>query len=160
MQARSDGTYPDFVLENNRGWHWKRPTLYMGLQIGGVRLGERSAQEADEASDGLMVMGIQLDSRVIAQDSAVHVSVDENRWLPTRVVGPNNRTLDTSVRWASEDPSIARILDNASVMGVSAGSTFINVTARGVSRRFKVIVDAKDGESSEKPAEPTTSEQP
>lgn len=155
-EPRNDA-YPDFILENARGWHWKRPTLYMGIQIGGVRVSERSAQEADEAGSSAVIR-IELDSAVVGSDSVVRLEVNENIPLKTRVVGTNDRTLNVPVRWSTEDASVARILENNSVLGVKADTTYLSASVGGIAKRYKVIVTEKEDEA--EPAEPETETKP
>lgn len=141
MERPADDAFPDFVLENNRAWHYKRPTLYMGLEIAGGRISERDAEIAAEASSRTAAVSLEV-------EAAVTVKVNGLHQLKPRVLDKEKESVPARVTYGSSDLAVASVTPDGIIRGIKDGDTTITVNAAGLTRQVAVKVKAADGAGS------------
>jgi hypothetical protein len=135
MERPANNAFPDFVLENNRAWHYKRPTLYMGIEIAGGRISERDAELAAEAENRSAAMSIEI-------AGSLTVEVDKIDQLAPRVLDKDKETVSARITYGSSDPSVVTVTSEGIVRGVKPGTATITVNAAGLTRQVTVVVKA------------------
>jgi hypothetical protein len=74
-------------------------------------------------------------------DSLVFHTIARSQQLEPRVLDMDNHTVETSVAFVIADPGVATAASDGTVIPLSAGRTTVTVSAGGVSRAVRVIVD-------------------
>lgn len=134
------GAYPDFVVRNTRGWSPRKMTFYMGVQIAGLRVGERTAQEAAELAD-------QRSVRTIAVDSVVSLRVGSTHRLNPRLLDADGRPLSRTVVFGTADPAVVEVSADGTLSGIKAGGPIpVTLTSSGVAATVQVTVVEPDSE--------------